>query len=98
MLNPQDFDAWRNQLKSFIPERTPGQARRIFVVTDDSSDLQTVDLNPLFTSHEGMGRLIKETQKQAAALNQYRAGKGLADGLSNLISSKSELDSTAAAR
>jgi oxysterol-binding protein-related protein 3/6/7 len=90
MLNPQDFDSWRNQLKSFIPDRTPGHARRIYVVTDDSSDLLTVDLNPLFTANESMGRLIGELKKQSDALAQVRSGKGIADGVLNVFSTKSE--------
>lgn len=89
MLNPQDFDAWRAQLKSFIPDRTPAQARRIYVVTDDSSDLLSVDLNPLFTASEAIGRLAGELKKQSDLLQQIRE-KGVAEGIVNMFSFKSE--------
>ena len=89
MLNPQDFDAWRAQLKSFIPDRTPAQARRIYVVTDDSSDLLSVDLNPLFTASEAIGRLAGELKKQSDVLKQKRE-KGVAEGIVNMFSFKSE--------
>ncbi|KDN52515.1 hypothetical protein K437DRAFT_254097 [Tilletiaria anomala UBC 951] len=90
MLNPQDFSAWRSQLKSFIPERSSGQARRIYVVTDDSTDLMSVDLNPLFTASDSMNRLVAEIKKQSALLARKRAEKGVTGEVLNMFSWKNE--------
>ncbi|CEH14171.1 Oxysterol-binding protein [Ceraceosorus bombacis] len=70
MLNPQDFNAWRAHLRSFIPEREPGSAQRIYVASDNGSDLQTVDLSPLFTANENVAKLIAEVQKKVGTLKE----------------------------
>lgn len=70
MLNPQDFNAWRAHLRSFIPEREPGSTQRIYVASDNGSDLQTVDLSPLFTANENVAKLIAEVQKKVTTLKE----------------------------
>lgn len=74
MLSPQDFDTWRNHLRSFIPERPAGGAQRIYVSSSGGTELKSVDLSPIFTSTDGVTKLAAEVQNRV----QDMKAKGLA--------------------
>lgn len=84
-LNAADFEHWRGQLKSFIPEQSPGSAQRIFVQSNNGTELVSIDLSPLFNASITVGKLIQEVQSQVGEL-KTNSSSGIVSGMANLVS------------
>lgn len=92
MLSPQDFDTWRAQLRSFIPERDPGSAHRIYVASSGETDLVSVDLSGVFDGIATQGRLIQEVQKSVKAIEEKKLDRSMTDGLLQMITPPTTID------
>ena len=86
-LSPQDFDAWRNHLRSFIPERPAGSLQRLYV--SNGTDLQAVDLSQVFTHLDQTAALVKDLNSRSAALKDKPASKSTADAIMGAFGAKS---------
>lgn len=59
MLHTEDFETWRNHLRSFIPEGNPNSDKKIYVTANDGRDLEAVDLSHIFDSNRTVGSLVQ---------------------------------------
>ncbi|PWN47061.1 hypothetical protein IE53DRAFT_371781 [Violaceomyces palustris] len=89
MLNEDDFEAWRNHLRSFIPQRSTDSAPRIYVST--GTDLVAVDLSQVFVNLDTSEKLIREVDEKVSILKQKGVGQKTAtEAIVGAFSSKSE--------
>lgn len=102
MLNGADFDTWRAHLRSFIPERGPGSAQRIYVSSSNGSELVAVDLAPVFNASITVGKLIEDVQHRIRDIRAGNSGssngtgnKGIVEGMANLVMPRSDQSSEA---
>lgn len=85
-LSPQDFEAWRSHLRSFIPDRPAGALKRLYVST--GTDLQAVDLTHVFTHLDQTAALIKDISARSQAIKNKSNGKSATDVLMGAIGAK----------
>ncbi|CAO1629669.1 unnamed protein product [Sympodiomycopsis kandeliae] len=92
MLNQADFEQWRSHLRSFIPERAPGSAQKIFVASNGSSELVAVDLAPVFNASITVGKLIQEVQSRIGEIKSASTStsKGIIEGMASLVLPRNE--------
>lgn len=91
VLDTGDFEKWRGQLKAFIPDASPGSAQRIFVSSNNSTELVAVDLSPVFNASITVGKLIQEVQSRVGDFkNSAMGSKGLIDSMANMVMPRNE--------
>ncbi|KAE8215535.1 hypothetical protein CF327_g1207 [Tilletia walkeri] len=93
MLDPADFETWRNHLRSFIPDQ-PGEGaqQRIYVTANGGRDLVSVNLDPLFESAGNLDALLKSIKSKVTQIAERKPG--MAESLSGLLQNSSSKDKT----
>ncbi len=86
-LSPQDFEAWRTHLRSFIPERAAGSLQRLYV--SNGTELQAVDLSHVFTHLDQTAALVKDLASRSASLKNKASSKTVADSVMGALGAKS---------
>lgn len=86
-LSPQDFEAWRSHLRSFIPDRPAGSLQRLYV--SNGTDLHPVDLSHVFTHLDQTAALVKDLAGRSAALKDKAANKSTTDAIMGALGAKS---------
>lgn len=89
-LNDADFEQWRSQLRSFIPEATNEFAQRVFVSSKNGTELVSVDLSPVFNASITVGKLIQEVQALMGQLKFAGSKSGLMEGMASFVMTRSE--------
>ncbi|EPQ30233.1 uncharacterized protein PFL1_02349 [Pseudozyma flocculosa PF-1] len=98
MLNDQDFEMWRNNLKSFIPDRVGGAVQKVYVAS--GTELVAVDVTQIFTSLELTEKLVQALSKKSAsfsAKNSQQTATGAVLGAIGMKSNDDASDATALA-
>ena len=86
-LSPQDFEAWRTHLRSFIPERPAGSLQRLYV--SNGTDLQAVDLSHVWTHLDQTAALVKDLASRSGALKDKASTKSATDAIMGALGAKS---------
>ncbi|SJX61195.1 related to OSH3-Member of oxysterol-binding protein family [Sporisorium reilianum f. sp. reilianum] len=86
-LSPQDFEAWRTHLRSFIPERPAGSLQRLYV--SNGSELQAVDLAQVWTHLDQTSALVKDLSTCSGALKGKTSSKSATDAIMGALGAKS---------
>lgn len=84
-LSPQDFEAWRSHLRTFIPERPVGSLQRLYV--SNGSDLQAIDLTEVWTRLDQTSALVEDLATHSTALKNK--GSSAADAIMGALGAKS---------
>ncbi|GAC72658.1 oxysterol-binding protein [Moesziomyces antarcticus T-34] len=87
-LSPQDFEAWRTHLRSFIPERPSGSLQRLYV--SNGNDLQPVDLSHVFTHLDQTSALVKDLESRSGALKNKASSRTTTDAIMGALGAKSD--------
>ncbi|CAD6888373.1 unnamed protein product [Tilletia controversa] len=89
MLDPADFETWRNHLRSFIPEQSgEGAQQRIYVTANGGRDLQSINLDPLFESAGNMDALLKSMKSKVTQLSERKPN--MAESISGMLQPSSK--------
>ncbi|GAK63021.1 oxysterol binding protein [Moesziomyces antarcticus] len=87
-LSPQDFEAWRTHLRSFIPERPSGSLQRLYV--SNGNDLQPVDLSHVFTHLDQTSALVKDLESRSGALKNKASSRTATDAIMGALGAKQD--------
>ncbi|CDS00049.1 related to OSH3-Member of oxysterol-binding protein family [Sporisorium scitamineum] len=86
-LSPQDFEAWRTHLRSFIPERPAGSLQRLYV--SNGTDLQAVDLAQVWTHLDQTSARVKDLSTRSGALKRKTSSTSATDAIMGALGAKS---------
>ncbi|SNX82500.1 related to OSH3 - Member of oxysterol-binding protein family [Melanopsichium pennsylvanicum] len=86
-LSPQDFEAWRTHLRSFIPERPAGSLQQLYV--SNGTDLQPVDLSHVFTHLDQTTVLVNDLHSRSSSLKSKSTTKTATETLMGALGAKS---------
>ncbi|PWZ03115.1 hypothetical protein BCV70DRAFT_197348 [Testicularia cyperi] len=86
-LSPQDFEAWRSHLRSFIPERPAGSLQRVYI--SNGNELQAVDMSQVFTHLDQTAALVKDVSTRSKAIKDKGANKSTTDVFMGAIGARS---------
>ncbi|TKY85085.1 hypothetical protein EX895_006165 [Sporisorium graminicola] len=86
-LSPQDFEAWRTHLRSFIPDRPTGSLQRLYL--SNGTDLQPIDLARVWTHLDQTSALVKDLSTRSGALKGKTSSKSATDAIMGALGAKS---------